>query len=73
MAKYEYENYTEWYDDNYHTITKVFDLEKVDTAWNGCHWDNPAIIKVEVVNGEVMSDEMSDFIKFVGAVEEAKA
>ena len=67
MAKYEYETYTEWYDSNYRTITKVFDMEKVDTAWSGCHWDNPAIIKAEVVDGEVMSDEMSDFINILGA------
>ena len=65
---YEYGTYTEWCDSNYHTITKVFDMEKVDTAWSGCHWDNPAIIKAEVVDGEAMSDEMSDFIKSVGAI-----
>ena len=72
MDKY-YETYTEWYDGNYHTITKVFDMEKVDASWSGCHWDNPAIIKAEVVEGEVMSDEMSDFINILGAtrIEEA--
>ena len=70
MTKYEYETYTEWYDNCYHTVTKVFDMEKVDTAWSGCHWDNPAIIKAEVVDDLIMSDEMSDFIKSVGAIEE---
>ena len=65
----KYETYTEWYEGNYHTVTKVFDMEKVDTTWSGCHWDNPAIIKAEVINGEVMSDEMSDFIKSVGAID----
>lgn len=71
--KYEYETYTEWYDNNYHTITKVFDMEKVDASWSGCHWDNPAIIKSEVVNGVMMSHEMSDFISILGAsrIEEA--
>ena len=44
-------------------------MEKVDATWSGCHWDNPAIIKAEVVDGEIMSDEMSDFIKSVGATE----
>ena len=73
MAKYEYETYTEWYDSNYRTITKVFDMEKVDTAWSGCHWDNPAIIKAEVVDGEMMSDEMSDFIHEVGATDMEEA
>ena len=71
MTKYEYETYTEWYDNCYHTVTKVFDMEKVDTTWSGCDWDNPAIIKAEVVDGETMSDKMSDFIKAVGAIEEA--
>ena len=69
MAKYEYETYTEWHDSNYRTITKVFDMEKVDTAWSGCHWDNPAIIKAEVVNGEIMSEEMLNFIHEIGATE----
>ena len=63
----KYETYTEWYDGNYRTITKVFDMGKVDASWSGCHWDNPAIIKAEVVDGEVMSDEMSDFINILGA------
>ena len=70
MTKYEYETYTEWYDNCYRTVTKVFDTEKVDTTWSGCHWDNPAIIKAEVVDGKVMSDEMADLIKSVGAIEE---
>ena len=48
-------------------------MEKVDTTWSGCHWENPAIIKAEVIGGEVMSDEMADFIKVVGAIEEADA
>ena len=71
--KYEYETYTEWYDNNYHTITKVFDMEKVDASWRGCHWDNPAIIKSEVVNGVMMSHEMANFISISGAsrIEEA--
>ena len=69
MAKYEYETYTEWYDNCYRTVTKVFDMEKVDTTWSGCHWDNPAVIKAEVIEGEIMSDKMADFIRFVGAIE----
>lgn len=69
--RYEFESYTENYGGKYTTITKVFDWDKVNASWSGCHWDNPAIIKAEVVDGEVMSDEMSDFIKSVGAIEEA--
>lgn len=68
--RYEFESYTENYGGKYTTITKVFDWDKVNASWSGCHWDNPAIIKAEVVDGEVMSDEMSDFIKSVGAIEE---
>ena len=63
----EYESYTEYCGGKYATTTKVFDWDKVDTSWSGCHWDNPAIIKAEVVDGEVMSDEMSDFINILGA------
>ena len=71
--RYEFESYTENYGGKYTTITKVFDMEKVDTAWSGCHWDNPAIIKAEAVEGETWSDEMSAFINEVGAtdIEEA--
>ena len=67
MTKYEYETYTEWYDNCYRTVTKVFDVKKVDTTWSGCHWDNPAIIKAEVVDDKIMSDEMADFINILGA------
>ena len=68
---FEYESYTEYCGGKYTTTTKVFNWDKVDTSWSGCHWDNPAIIKAEVVDGEVMSDEMADFIKSIGAIEEA--
>ena len=51
MKRFEYESYTEWYGGKYSTFTKVFDWEKADSTWRGCHWDNPAIIKAEVVEG----------------------
>ena len=66
---FEYESYTEYYDGKYTTTTKVFDLDKVNASWSGCHWDNPAIIKAEVVEGQTWSEEMSDFIHEVGATE----
>lgn len=69
MKRFEYESYTEWYGGKYSTFTKVFDWEKADSTWRGCHWDNPAIIKAEVVEGEIMSDEMSAFITSIGATE----
>ena len=65
----EYESYTEYCDGKYTTTTKVFNWDKVDASWSGCHWDNPAIIKAEVVDGQTWSDEMSDFIREVGATE----
>ena len=69
MKRFEYESYTEWCGGKYSTFTKVFDWEKVNPTWRGCHWDNPAIIKAEVVEGEIMSDEMSAFITSIGATE----
>ena len=63
----EYESYTEYCGGKYTTTTKVFDWDKVDASWSGCHWDNPAIIKAETVEGETWSDEMSDFINILGA------
>ena len=58
MKRFEYESYTEWCGGKYFTFTKVFDWEKINPKCRGCHWDTPAIIKAEVVEGEIMSDEM---------------
>ena len=73
VKMFEYESYTEYCGGKYTTTTKVFDWDKVDASWSGCHWDNPAIIKAEVVEGETWSDEMSDFIHEVGATDMEEA
>ena len=70
MGRYEFECHTEWYDNNYHTTTLVYDCTKVyPGGWGGPYFDNPAIIKAETVEGETWSDEMSDFVKSVGATD----
>ena len=64
---FEYESYTEHFNGEYVTTTKVYDRDKVVSGWSGCHWDNPALIRWE--QGEVMSDEMSRFVDSVNAKE----
>ena len=65
----EFESYTEWRGNEYVTTTKVYDTAKLVPGWIGCHWDNPAIIASEAVEGTNMSDDMLAFIEKVGAVE----
>ena len=65
----EFESYTEWRGNEYVTTTKVYDTAKLVPGWTGCHWDNPAIIASEAVEGTNMSDDMLAFIEKVGAVE----
>ena len=64
-----FETYTEWRGNEYVTTTKVYDTAKLVPGWVGCHWDNPAIIASEAVEGTNMSDDMLAFIEKVGAVE----
>lgn len=70
MKRFEFECRTEWYDNDYYTTTLVYDQAKAyPGGWAGPYFDNPAIIKAETVEGETWSDEMSDFIKSVGATD----
>ena len=64
-----FETYTECCGNEYVTTTKVYDSAKVVAGWVGCHWDNPAIIASESVEGTNMSEEMLEIIKKLGAVE----
>ena len=65
----EFESYTEWRGTEYVTTTKVYDSDKLVPGWTGCHWDNPAIIASEAVEGTNMSDDMLKIINELGAVE----
>ena len=53
-----FETYTEWRSNEYVTTTKVYDTSLAVSGWIGCHWDNPAIIASEAVEGTSMSDDM---------------
>lgn len=66
---YVYDSYTSWQDGEYVTTTKVYDTDKLVPGWTGCHWDNPAIIVSESIEGTNISDEMLEIIKKLGAVE----
>ena len=69
-GRFEFECRTEWWDNNYHTTTLVYDWTKTyPGGWNGPYFDNPAIIKAETVEGQTWSDEMSDFIHEIGATD----
>ena len=65
----EFETYTEWRGNEYVTTTKVYDTDKLVPGWIGCHWDNPAIIASEAVEGTNMSSDMLKIINELGAVE----
>lgn len=62
MKRYVYESYTEYYSGDYHTTTKLYDTTKFSSSFSGCHWDNPAIIASEQVDGLYMSDDMANLI-----------
>lgn len=62
MKRYLYESYTEYYNNEYHTTTKLYDTTKFNSNFVGCHWDNPAIVASEQVEGLYMSDDMANLI-----------
>ena len=75
MKKFYYSNYTEWHGNGYETITKVF-AEIPQTAmveiakqenWNGLHWDHPALVFSESVEGLEMSAEANAVVKALNA------
>lgn len=59
MKRYLYESYTEYYNNNYRTTTKLI---KFNSNFVGCHWDNPAIVASEQVESLYMSDDMANLI-----------
>lgn len=62
MKKYLYESYTEYFGGSYHTTTKLYDTTKFNSHFVGCHWDNPAVVASEQVEGLFMSDDMTSII-----------
>lgn len=69
MTKFYFTTETIWAGTDYQTTTKVFDPLRTEADWSGCHWDNPAIIACEQVEGCGMSDEMFATIHMIGAEE----
>ncbi len=67
MTKFYYTTETEYFSNEYHTTTKIYDPLRIQADWIGCHWDNPAIIACEQVEGCYMSDEMSNTIDMLKA------
>ena len=65
MKKFVYKTYTEYRGNGYTTITKVYavipraawDAIAKAEKWDGCHWDAPAIVYSESVEGTDMSAE----------------
>lgn len=77
MKKFIYESYTEWHGNDYETITKVYAvipraawnaIAKAE-KWDGCHWDAPAIVYSESVEGTTMSDQAAAVIDALKAEE----
>ena len=77
MKKFIYESYTEWHGNDYETITKVYAvipkaaynaIAKAE-EWDGCHWDAPAIVYSESVEGTTMSAQAATVIDALKAEE----
>lgn len=77
MKKFEYETYTEYHGNGYETTTKVYavipkvarDAIAKEEHWDGCHWDAPAIVYSESVEGTTMSGQAAAVIDALKAEE----
>lgn len=77
MKKFVYESYTEYYGNNYTTTTKVYaviprearDAIAKAEKWDGCHWDAPAVVYSESVEGLDMSSQAATVIDALKAEE----
>lgn len=77
MKKFEFVSYMEWAGNEYQTTTKIY--ASIPAAarkaiaeaenWDGCHWDDPAIIYGECVAGTAMSQDAADLIRILRATE----
>lgn len=77
MKKFVYESYTEWHGNNYETTTKVYAvipkaaynaIAKAE-KWDCCHWDAPAVVYSESVEGLAMSEKALALINALNADE----
>ncbi|EEX69995.1 hypothetical protein [Mitsuokella multacida] len=77
MKRFIYESYTEYYGNNYITTTKIYAvipkaarnaIAKAEN-WDGCHWDAPAVVYSESVEGTTMSDQAATVIDALKAEE----
>lgn len=64
---YVYESYTSWQDNEYVTTTKIYDTAKLVPGWTGCHWDDPALVVSESIEGTDMSPLMRQIIHYLHA------
>ena len=62
-----YDSYTEWHGNEYVTTTKIYDTDKFAPGWCGCHWDNPALVVSESIEGTDMSPLMRQIIHYLHA------
>lgn len=77
MEKFIYKSHTEWYGNDYETITKVYavipraawDAIAKAEKWDGCHWDAPAIVYSESVEGTMTSAQAATVIDALKAEE----
>ena len=65
---YVYDLYTEWYGDRYVTTAKIFKEESTDKVFV-CHWDDPALIYAEQVDGTYAPSGFWELVDRLGAVD----
>ncbi len=77
MKRFTYKSYTEWHGNDYETITKVYavipkaahDAIAKAENWDGCHWDAPAVVYAESIEGLAMSAQAATVIDALKAEE----
>lgn len=75
MKKIYADVYTEYFDGDYVTTTKIYadipqdaaDLIAAAEKWDGCHWDNPRIVFSEQVDGTAPSEFALELMRRIGA------
>ena len=75
MKNFYWTQSTEYYDNNYWTVTKIYaampDVAAKAIAdkenWSGCHWDDPRLVFSEQLRGITCSGDAQQLIRILNA------
>lgn len=68
-VRYVFELYTEWHDNKYVTTGKIYDNNRYDSNFSGCHWSDPRLIYAEQVDDTCAPAGFWELVDRVGAVD----